>query len=147
MTVTTTIKLSDDLKERVTSATAAASKTSHAWMVEAIEAQAALAQRRQAFVASVLNAEQEVTQYGLVYDADEVFSYILAKAEASARSSRNPASCSGILTRLVLAPGALRDIERLADFLIEQDAHAAAAAARILTEGLVCQDMATFRPL
>lgn len=40
------------------------------------------------------------------------------------------------MTRLVLAPAALRDIERLADFLIEQDAHAAAATARILTEGI-----------
>lgn len=40
------------------------------------------------------------------------------------------------MTRLVLAPGALRDIERLADFLIEQDAGAAAATAHVLTEGL-----------
>jgi len=40
------------------------------------------------------------------------------------------------LTRLVLAPGALRDIERLADFLIELDEHAAAATARVLTDGL-----------
>jgi plasmid stabilization system protein ParE len=40
------------------------------------------------------------------------------------------------LTRLVLAPGALRDIERLTDFLVEQDAPAAGATARILTEGL-----------
>lgn len=40
------------------------------------------------------------------------------------------------MTRLVLAPGALRDIERLTDFLVEQDAPAAGATARILTEGL-----------
>jgi len=40
------------------------------------------------------------------------------------------------LTRLVLAPGALRDIERLTDFLVEQDTPAAGATARILTEGL-----------
>ncbi len=40
------------------------------------------------------------------------------------------------MTRLVLAPGALRDIERLADFLIERDAHAAAATARVLIDGL-----------
>jgi plasmid stabilization system protein ParE len=35
-----------------------------------------------------------------------------------------------------MAPGALRDIERLADFLIKQDARAAATTVRILTEGL-----------
>ena len=40
------------------------------------------------------------------------------------------------MTRLVLAPGALRDIERLADFLIERDAHTAAATARVLIDGL-----------
>lgn len=40
------------------------------------------------------------------------------------------------MTRLVLAPGALRDIERLTDFLTEQDASAAAATARVLTDGL-----------
>ncbi len=40
------------------------------------------------------------------------------------------------MTRLVLAPGVLRDIERLADFLIEQDAHAASATARVLIDGL-----------
>lgn len=40
------------------------------------------------------------------------------------------------MTRLVLAPGALRDIERLTAFLIEQDAYAAATTARILIEGL-----------
>ncbi len=40
------------------------------------------------------------------------------------------------MTRLVFAPGALRDIERLTEFLIEQDAYAAATTARILIEGL-----------
>ena len=40
------------------------------------------------------------------------------------------------MTRLVLAPGALRDIDRLTEFLIEQDARAAVATARILIEGL-----------
>ena len=90
MTVTTTIKLPDDLKERVASAAAASGKTPHAWMVDAIEAHAALAQRRQAFVASALKAEQEVVQYGLVYDVDEVFSYILAKAECKRATKPKP---------------------------------------------------------
>jgi hypothetical protein len=33
-----------------------------------------------AFIASALKAEKEVMETGLVYDADEVFSYITAKA-------------------------------------------------------------------
>lgn len=40
-----------------------------------------LPEKRKAFIDSALKAEQEVARYGLVYDADEVFSYILAKAE------------------------------------------------------------------
>ena len=38
-------------------------------------------EKRKAFIDSALEAEREVSRYGLVYDADEVFSYILAKAE------------------------------------------------------------------
>ena len=40
------------------------------------------------------------------------------------------------MTRLVFAPGALRDIERLTEFLIEQDAYAAGTTARILSDGV-----------
>ena len=81
MAASTTLKLPDQLKERIALAAAASGKTAHAWMVEAIEAQASLAERRREFVTSALEARQEVAQYGLVYDADEVFSYIQAKIE------------------------------------------------------------------
>lgn len=36
---------------------------------------------RKNFVASALRSEQNVIRHGLVYDADDVFRYILAKAE------------------------------------------------------------------
>jgi hypothetical protein len=48
-------------------------------MVEAIEAQTRLAERRREFVASALEAEREVVQSGLVYDGDEVLSYLQSK--------------------------------------------------------------------
>ncbi|MFY9328689.1 MAG: hypothetical protein WAO76_11835 [Georgfuchsia sp.] len=88
MTASTTLKLPDDLKTRIASAAAESGKSAHAWMVDAIEAQAALAERRRTFVASALKAEQEVAQYGLVHDADEVFSYIKAKIEG--RTAKRP---------------------------------------------------------
>ncbi len=88
MTASTTLKLPDELKIRIASVAAAAGKSAHAWMVEAIESQAALAERRRAFVASALKAEEEVAQYGLVHDADEVFSYIKAKIEG--RAAKRP---------------------------------------------------------
>ncbi len=73
---TTTLKLPDDLKERIVVAAADAGKTPHAFMVEALAAQTALAERRRAFVDAAVTAEQEVAEYGLVYDADAVFSYL-----------------------------------------------------------------------
>lgn len=76
---TTTLKLPDELKERIASAAEAAGKSSHAFMVEALVAQTALAERRRTFVESAQVAEQEVAEYGLVYDADEVFSYLQDK--------------------------------------------------------------------
>lgn len=48
-------------------------------MVDALSAQTALPERRAEFVASAHAAEQEVAQYGLVYDADEVLSYMEAR--------------------------------------------------------------------
>jgi predicted transcriptional regulator len=76
---TTTLKLPDELKERIVSAAEAAGKSPHAFMIEALAAQTALAERRRAFVESAQVAEQEVAEYGLVYDADEVFSYLQDK--------------------------------------------------------------------
>lgn len=73
---TTTLKLPEALKERVSSAADAVGKSPHAFMVDAIMAQTALAERRAVFVTSARTAEQEVAEYGLVYDADEVFSYL-----------------------------------------------------------------------
>jgi hypothetical protein len=44
--------------------------------------------QRQSFIAPALKAEQEVTQYGLAYDADEVFGFITAKVEG--KKSKRP---------------------------------------------------------
>ncbi len=79
MPSSTTLKLPDSLKSRIAELARAAGQSPHAFMVEAISAQTALAERRAAFLASAQAAEQEVEQYGLVYDADEVLSYMDAK--------------------------------------------------------------------
>lgn len=81
MTSATTLKLPDELKQRVAAAAAAAGKSPHAFMIEAIESQTQLAERRHAFIESALVAEEEVAQYGLVYDGDEVLSYLKARLE------------------------------------------------------------------
>ncbi|KAF0098316.1 MAG: hypothetical protein FD187_3040 [bacterium] len=75
MSATTILKLPDDLKARIAAAEQP-DKTPHAFMVEALRMQTELAERRREFFQSARLAQQEVDQYGLVYDADEVFSYM-----------------------------------------------------------------------
>lgn len=77
---TTTLKLPEDLKKRIAPLAESAGKTPHAWMVEAIETQAALAEKRSAFVADALAAKEEVERTGLVYRAEDVHRYIRARA-------------------------------------------------------------------
>ena len=76
MSATTTLKLPDDLKARIAIVAEQTGKTPHAFMVEALRIQTELAERRREFVQSARLSEQEVAEYGLVYDADEVFSYL-----------------------------------------------------------------------
>ena len=62
MSSTTTLKLSDELKARIASAAQQSGKTAHAFMVEALELQTELAERRSAFVADALLAREEVAR-------------------------------------------------------------------------------------
>jgi predicted transcriptional regulator len=80
MPATTTLKLPDNLKKRIAPLAESAGKSAHAWMVEAIETQATLAEKRRAFIADALAAEEEVRRTGLVYRADDVHRYLRARA-------------------------------------------------------------------
>lgn len=84
---TTTLKLPDELKERIANAAEVAGKSPHAFMVEALAAQTTLAEQRRAFVEAAYIAQQEVAEYGLVYEADDVFKYLQDKL-ASKRTKR-----------------------------------------------------------
>jgi len=85
MTASTTLKLPEQLKARVVKAAAGAGKSPHAFMVEAIDLQTQLAERRREFIASALVAEQEVAEFGLVHDGDEVLSYLQARLAGQSR--------------------------------------------------------------
>jgi len=87
MPATTTLKLPDSLKKRIAPLAESAGKTAHAWMVEALETQATLAEKRRAFVADALAAEEEVRRTGLVYRAEDVHRYFRARA-AGRKASR-----------------------------------------------------------
>ena len=79
MTATTALKLPNELKARIAAVAQQSGKSVHAFMVEALELQTELAERRSAFVADALLSREEVERYGLVVDADEVFDYLKAR--------------------------------------------------------------------
>lgn len=76
MAATTTLKLPERLKKRIAPLAESDGKTPHAWMIEAIEAQAILAEKRKMFVADALAAEREVRRNGKVYALEDVRGYM-----------------------------------------------------------------------
>ncbi len=86
MSETTTLKLPEKLKRRIAPLAKSADKTPHAWMLEALELQASLAERRRSFVADALDSEKQIRESGKAYRAEDVHRYIRARA-----SGRKPA--------------------------------------------------------
>ncbi len=78
---TTSLKLPDELKQRVTALAAQANKSPHAFMVDLITTQTERAEKRLAFIASALAAKKDFDTTGLAYDADEVHAYFRAKIQ------------------------------------------------------------------
>jgi predicted transcriptional regulator len=74
-----TLKLPPELKDRVASVVKGTDKTAHAFMVEAIEQQTALAEKRKAFIAEALAARQESERTGKAYAFEEVRKYFAAR--------------------------------------------------------------------
>jgi predicted transcriptional regulator len=86
--VATSIKLPEELKARVEAAAEAAGKTTHAFMLEAIERETARAERYEAFLDEALQAEREMEHTGLHYVAEDVFRYMSARAQG--KTARRP---------------------------------------------------------
>jgi predicted transcriptional regulator len=88
---TTTLKLSDDLKSRIAPIARAAGKTAHAWMVDAIESQLALAEMRDGFIADAQAAATAIDAGGALYAAEDVHAYIVARAQGKLARRPTPA--------------------------------------------------------
>ena len=76
---TTTLKLPPALKERVAAIVEGTGKSAHAFMVEAIEQQARLAEQRRAFVADALKAREHAMGTGKAYALGDVERYFAAR--------------------------------------------------------------------
>lgn len=92
MITTTTLNLPDALKAPIAAAAQQSGKSEHTFMVEALELQTGLAERRSAFVGDALLAREEVARCGRVVDADEAFEYLQARAESGHARKSDPSS-------------------------------------------------------
>ena len=72
----TTLKLPDALKARITPLADAAGLSPHAWMLQALQQQADFAEQRRSFVASALDAAREVDATARALRADELHDYV-----------------------------------------------------------------------
>lgn len=73
---TTSLKLTDELKQRAAAAAQSRGLTPHAFMVAAIESATTAAEQRAKFVAEALAARKTTLARGQGYDADEVHAYL-----------------------------------------------------------------------
>lgn len=94
---TTTLKLPEELKARIAPLAASAGKTPHAWMIEALQAQVALADLRQAFLTEARERAAAVDAGGPLFAMEDVAAYLRARqagdtverpAPVNTRSSR-----------------------------------------------------------
>lgn len=76
---TTSLKLSDQLKQRAVTAAQRQGVSPHAFMVKAIEQAAAAAEHRAGFLAEAQSARKSMLKTGKGYAADEVHAYIQAR--------------------------------------------------------------------
>lgn len=86
--MSTTLKLSDELRSRVAVLAVEAGVSPHAYMVSALDEHTARAQQRQAFVRSALAARQDLAQGDGSYVWDELRSHYQAKL--AGRKTRRP---------------------------------------------------------
>ncbi|MBS0338572.1 MAG: hypothetical protein JSS40_17575 [Proteobacteria bacterium] len=87
---TTTLKLPEDLKERIAPLADAAGKTPHAWMVEALASQAEMAEKRSAFMREADERLTRFEQTRAAYRAEDVHRYFLALAAGKKTARPKP---------------------------------------------------------
>lgn len=84
MTVTTSLKLSEELKARVTEMAAHEGKSAHAYMVDTLEEATRIKEERARFVEDALQAKRRFEKTGEAYAASEVFAHFRARGTGAA---------------------------------------------------------------
>lgn len=88
MPKTTSLKLPDELKEKVSTLSHGVAQTPHAYMVEAIAQKVARDEKRRAFLEDGLRSQEEVARTGVVYAFEDVNRW--ARAIAKGEKARKP---------------------------------------------------------
>jgi predicted transcriptional regulator len=99
MASTTTLKLPEELKARITSAARAIGKSPHAFMVEALETQARLADLRQSFINDAVTSAAKVDAGGALYAMEDVQAYILTRTSGKSMKRPKPVARTGSRTK------------------------------------------------
>ncbi|MDK9703848.1 MAG: hypothetical protein OEL20_11980 [Sulfuritalea sp.] len=76
---TTSLKLSDELKQRAAAAAEKNGVSPHAFMVRAIEQAATAAEQRAGFISEAQAAREQMLKTGKGYDTGEVHAYLKAR--------------------------------------------------------------------
>lgn len=87
MATTTSLKLPDELKDRIATLAQGVAQTPHAYMVEAIAEKVARDEKRRAFLDDAKRSMEEVERTGLVYTHEDV----MRRVRAIAKGQKPPA--------------------------------------------------------
>jgi predicted transcriptional regulator len=90
----TTLKLPDALKTRLVALAQAQGKSPHAYMIEALEEQAARAERRRDYLAAADSALGDYQRTGIAYAMEDVEQYVVALAEGRKAAKPKPSKRS-----------------------------------------------------
>ena len=80
MANTTSLKLPDDLKEKVGELAQGVAQTPHAYMVEAISEKVARDEKRRAFIQAAEKSRAEFKRTGIAYRHEDVAEYVMKLA-------------------------------------------------------------------
>jgi len=86
MAKTTSLKIPDELKERVANIAPSVAQTPHAYMVEAIAEKVARDEKREAFLATARESSAHFKRTGIAYTFDDAMRYFFDRA-----AGKNPA--------------------------------------------------------
>ena len=92
--LTTSLKIPDDLKERIARLAHRVEQTPHAYMVEAIARKVERDERREAFLKGALDSAEETRRTGVAYAHDGAWEYILKKARGQKARKPKPIKLS-----------------------------------------------------